>query len=70
MYRCLGCVFVGYVTTLAGFGNPTYEDGVGSAASFYLVFGVCVDLLGNVMVADHENQRIRKITTAGLFYCH
>ena len=67
----LACVVgdEGDVSTLAGSGNPAYANDVGAAASFAHVYGVCFDLLGNVMAADTLNHRIRKITTAGLFDC-
>jgi streptogramin lyase len=50
----------GVVTTLAGFtiGNA---DGQGSAAKFNAPFGVCVDALGRVYVADTFNNKIRLI---------
>ena len=53
------------MSTLAGSGNPAYDNGVGAAAAFYLLYGVCLDLLGNVMAADNGNHRIRKITSSG-----
>jgi hypothetical protein len=51
----------GTVTTLAGSGNESYADGIGTAASFYSPSGVAVDSSGNVYVADSYNHRIRKI---------
>ncbi|MEN9712643.1 MAG: hypothetical protein RLY90_904, partial [Pseudomonadota bacterium] len=50
----------GVVTTLAGstIGNA---DGQGSAAKFNAPFGVCVDALGRVYVADTFNSKIRLI---------
>ena len=53
------------VITLAG-GNSSgttsgSNDGVGTAALFYSPFGVAVDILGNVIVADFNNHKIRLI---------
>ena len=55
----------GVVSTLAGSTagyNP--EDAIGTEAQFSNPFGVAVDSDGNVYVADTDNHRIRKITSA------
>ena len=57
----------GVVTTLAGLAGSTGRaDGTGSAARFYLPYAVAVDGAGNVCVADLANDRIRKVTPAGV----
>ena len=57
----------GAVTTLAGLaGIKGSRDGLGSAARFYLPYGVAVNASGNVYVADQRNHTIRKITPSGL----
>ena len=56
----------GVVTTFAGSGAPGDADGTGSAASFNGPEGIAVDSAGNVYVADYGNNKIRKITPAGV----
>ena len=56
----------GVVTTLAGSGVSGFADGTGSAAHFHGPQSVAVDSTGTVYVADTYNQRIRKITPAGV----
>ena len=56
----------GIVTTLAGSSTYGYADGTGSAARFNAPAGVAVDSSGTVYVADYGDQRIRKISSAGV----
>jgi hypothetical protein len=56
----------GFVTTIAGSGAPGSADGTGEAATFAYPFGVAVDSSRNVYVADSGNNKIRKITPAGV----
>ena len=58
----------GVVTTLAGQVNNSIGslDGTGSAASFYSPWGITIDGLGNLYVADLQNSKIRKITSSGV----
>lgn len=57
---------VGVVTTLAGAANSGSADGTGTAARFSYPSGVAVDSVGNVYVADSNNNTIRKVTPAGV----
>ena len=52
-------------TVLAG-GSKGSMDGIGTAAQFNQPNGVAVDRYGNVYVADAGNNRIRKISPAGV----
>jgi len=57
----------GVVTTLAGLaGTFGSTNGTGNAARFYGPFGVALDNLGNICVADAYNHTIRKVTPAGV----
>jgi sugar lactone lactonase YvrE len=53
------------VITLAGNGFPGFADNQGTAAQFDKPADVAVDAVGNLYVADYNNQRIRKITPSG-----
>lgn len=55
----------GVVTTFAGSTNG-FADGPGATALFFIPQGVAVDGVGNVYVGDGGNNRIRKITQAGV----
>lgn len=55
----------GIVTTLAGGGEPGFEDGEGRSARFNGPAGVVLDPDGNLLVADTGNFRIRKVTPQG-----
>jgi sugar lactone lactonase YvrE len=56
----------GVVTTLAGSGLVGSDDGTGTAATFLRPVGVAVDSSGNVYGADLNNNKIRKVTSAGV----
>jgi sugar lactone lactonase YvrE len=54
-------------TVLAGSqGDCAWQDGQGNSAKFSTLFGIAVDLWGNVYVADYGNNVIRKVTSAGV----
>jgi sugar lactone lactonase YvrE len=54
------------VTTIAGLATVYGSaDGTNSDARFYNPNGIAVDAAGNLFVADHYNQTIRKITQSG-----
>ena len=58
----------GFVTTLAGAGpgSPGFVDGIGTAAQFRYPRGIEFDGSGNLLVADGDNNVIRKVTTGGV----
>jgi sugar lactone lactonase YvrE len=57
----------GAVATLAGSaGRPGSANGTGLAALFNYPDGVAVDSAGNLYIADHGNDTIRKLTAAGV----
>lgn len=55
----------GIVSTLAGSGAKGSADGNGTAATFRSPYGLALDAEGNVYVADHGNEKIRKVSPDG-----
>lgn len=53
----------GYVSTLAGNGSLGYIDGPATSSTFFNPRGICLDKMGNVIVADHH--KIRLVTPSG-----
>ncbi len=51
------------ITTVAGDGAATYsgDDATATNAALDAPYGVAVDALGNLFIADYENQRVRKV---------
>jgi hypothetical protein len=45
---------------------PGHADGTASGAQFFSPDGVAVDGEGNIYVADEINNRIRKVSSAGV----
>lgn len=63
----------GVISTVAGNGTAGFSGDGGLAVNAALKFslaglvsGIAVDASGNLYIADSENQRIRKVTTAGV----
>ena len=56
----------GVVSTLAGNGTAAFADGTGTGAKFDFPVGVAVYVNGDVLVADTNNLRIRKVTPGGV----
>ena len=55
----------GIISTLAGNGFAGFsgDGGPATAAEFYSPWDVSVDALGNVFIADEQNQRVREVPT-------
>src|SRR5208283_1998373 len=58
------------ISTYAGDGSTGYQgDGVYAySTSLYYPLGVAVDLAGDVIIADQDNQRIRLVNPAQIIY--
>ncbi|GAB5526735.1 MAG: hypothetical protein Roseis2KO_46070 [Roseivirga sp.] len=56
----------GVVSTLAGSGKAGFSDGEGTLAEFNRPFGITFDKDNNLIVADFNNRRLRKVTTSGV----
>jgi hypothetical protein len=59
------CRVEGVVSTFAGSGTSSWADGMGIAAGFGNPFGLCINTLGKIFVADTLGL-IRSIDTAGM----
>jgi trimeric autotransporter adhesin len=57
----------GIISTVAGGGTGGLGDGApATAAKLNYPIGVAVDSAGNLYIADSQNKRVRRITTAGM----
>ena len=55
---------IGEVSTLAGNSTPAYTDGTGTGASFMSPYGLAVDNVGEIIVADLN--KIRRVNLDGV----
>jgi sugar lactone lactonase YvrE/uncharacterized protein YjdB len=57
----------GIISSIAGNGFPGFsgDGGPATLAQFQEPSGIALDASGNIYVADHDNARIRKISTSG-----
>ncbi|MBS1584436.1 MAG: T9SS type A sorting domain-containing protein [Bacteroidetes bacterium] len=60
----------GIITTIAGTGVAGYNgDSIASGtASLYDPLDLCLDKYGNIYIADHANNRVRKIDATGIIH--
>ncbi|MCU1258803.1 MAG: repeat containing protein, partial [Bryobacterales bacterium] len=58
----------GTISTIAGTGAPGFagDGGPSTAAKLFYPYAVALDGSGNLFIADTENSRVRKVTTAGI----
>ncbi len=58
----------GVITTVAGTGMPGYsgDGGLAVRAQVWGPLAVAVDLVGNILIADESNHRIRKVAPDGI----
>ena len=63
---CIRKVNNGIVSTFVGNSASGYADGQGASAYFSNPKGMAIDAAGNIYVADTFNNRIRKVTAAGV----
>lgn len=65
--NCIRKVASGVITTVAGIGSSGYsgDNGPANAAALNDPTGVAVDNSGNIYIADHGNNRVRKVDATG-----
>ena len=71
LYKGDGAIFknnLNIVTTVAGNGTSGYSGDGGPATQAVLAgpIGMAFDILGNLYIADTDNQRVRKVDTRGI----
>jgi sugar lactone lactonase YvrE len=61
-------ITTGNITTIAGNGTPGFSGDNGLATQAQLVHpgGICFDTLGNLYIADFDNNRVRKVSLSGI----
>jgi uncharacterized protein YjdB len=59
---------LGNITTVAGNGSASYggDGGAATSANIYYPQGVAADASGNIYIADHSNNRVRKVSSSGI----
>jgi sugar lactone lactonase YvrE len=59
---------LGIISTVAGDGTNGFsgDGGPATSAELYYPNGVALDSAGNLFIADYYNNRVRKVTTAGI----
>ncbi|MFD3458881.1 hypothetical protein ACFWVM_04155 [Nocardia fluminea] len=67
-YRVRRIDTAGIITTVAGIGRYGFsgDGGLATEAALYEPHGMTVDAQGNLYIADMENNRVRKVDTAGV----
>ncbi len=54
------------ITTVAGSGGSLGDNGAATSAALNEPSGVAVDSAGNIYIADHQDQRVRRVDSAGI----
>jgi sugar lactone lactonase YvrE len=67
-FRIRKVTTAGIISTIAGngFGGYSGDGGAATAAELYYPYGLALDGSGNIYIADYDNNRIRKVTAAGI----
>ena len=67
-YRVRKINTAGIISTVAGNGSYGFsgDGGLATAASLSSVYGIGMDPTGNLLIADYNNNRIRKVNASGI----